>query len=86
MIALLRAVPLLWKLGIVAGLIVAGWGAVAVWKHSIYQEGVADANREANERNQNAADDVRAAVSKPRACRGDGGRWDVARGVCIEPD
>jgi hypothetical protein len=82
MSALFSAVPLTWR--VVAGLAVlaAIAGGYLFWHHRVYQSGYDDAIQDVANHNAVAARTVRDAVSKPRACRDGGGRWDVTRGVC----
>jgi hypothetical protein len=76
------AAPLVWKIGIVAGGIAVVMAATVAWKHSIYQSGYNDAIKDVAARNAEAADAVRRAVERPRACRDGGGVWDQSRGLC----
>lgn len=82
MLAQLRALSLGVQLLAGAAAFVSLGGAYWAWRHHVYESGYEDAVQDMAARNGAAAKDVREAVSKPRACRDAGGRWDVANGLC----
>ncbi len=83
MLAFLRALPLLWQLGLLAGGGIALGGGYAYWHHKVYSSGyvaaIADVEA-ANAESVNAADKAREIV---RECFDRGGNWDTVKRLCV---
>lgn len=86
-LGLLRAAPLLWKVGIGLALFATLGGTYAIWHHKVYRSGYDAALHAVAAQNQeaiNAVNDVRVRV---RDCNATVGmRWDQASGQCVRGD
>lgn len=82
MIALLGAIPLLWRIGIGLAIVAALATAYGVWHHQVYQSGYDAAIAAVARADQAALDRVKAGQDDLAACRARGGTWDVVTGIC----
>lgn len=81
-----RAVPLLWKLGIAAGLAAALIGSLTVayfgWRHQQRMLGYERALSEISDQNARASKVAAEALSKIDRCEAEGGSFDITTGDC----
>jgi hypothetical protein len=82
MLALLGAVPLLYRL-IAVGVVVAALGGAAVaYHHHVYEQGYAKAISDVAAADQAAVERVGDGKATIAACRASGHKWDVTTGEC----
>lgn len=84
MLSLLRALPLLWQLGIGVGILAGLGGGYAYWHHKVYTQGYDAAIADVAAVNKEAVDAALQARKKADDCADRGFDWDVTRGVCAE--
>jgi hypothetical protein len=80
--ALLRALPLIWQLGIYAALFAAGLAGYGVWHHQVYQSGYAAALHKIAAQDEDAIHAAHEAVANRHACIAAGRLWSVETGEC----
>lgn len=74
--------PIAWRLGIIAGLLLTAVGGYYGWKHHVFKEGVTYERTKQQERNDEAIRDGRAIGAGVDACLDAGGVWDQSNNQC----
>lgn len=81
-VAIVRALPIVWQLAIAAGGIAAVGGGYAYWHHKVDQRGYDRAIAEITHQDTEAVNAALQARARRRACIDGGGVWDVTTGQC----
>lgn len=84
LLAALRALPLLGRIGLAGVGVLGVGGAYLYWHHQVYEAGYDAAIEDVKKENANAAKAAERARARVRGCDVDGGmRWSQARGQCV---
>jgi hypothetical protein len=82
MLAVIRALPVVWQVGIGAAILAAAAAGYVYWHHHVYQSGYDAAMLDVAANNKEAIDARNKAVRRVWDCRAADRVWDTTAGVC----